>query len=211
MIPKKLHFIWVGDETKRPNRCLQSWRDHHPDWTLRLWGNEELAAKAWRNRAHIDAMATREWAGVADMMRWEILFEEGGIVVEADSTCVRPLPDWLLECEAFACWEHELARPGLISNGTFGSVAWTPFLATLIDDIHQEATVIDRMAWESVGPLRLTNTWKETRYQNLTLLPSHFFLPRHFTGAEYNGSGPVYARQEWGSTLSKYEDLADGK
>ena len=210
MIPKKLHFIWVGDESKRPNRCIQSWRDHHPDWTIRVWGNAELQGRNWLNRAHIDAMATREWAGVADLMRWEILFDEGGVVVDADSFCLRPLSPWLLECEAFACWENELLRPGLISNGTFGSLARTPFLATLINDIRMEPTVIDRMAWETVGPMRLTQTWKKAGYSNLTLLPSHFFIPRHFTGAEYTGGGPVYAQQEWGSTLRKYEQLADG-
>ena len=210
MITKTLHFIWVGDESKRPNRCIQSWRDHHPGWQVRVWGNAELDARPWLNRAHIDAMATREWAGVADMMRWEILFDEGGIVVDADSFCLRPLPEWLLECEAFACWENELLRPGLISNGTFGSRARTPFLAALINDIRQDPTVIDRMAWESVGPLRLTQTWKKMAYANLTLLPSHFFIPRHFTGVEYTGGGPVYAQQEWGSTLRKYDDLADG-
>ena len=210
MIPKTLHFIWVGDESKRPNRCIQSWRDQHPGWEVVVWGNAELQARPWLNRAHIDAMAAREWAGVADMMRWEILFDLGGIVVDADSFCLQPLPEWLLECEAFACWENELLRPGLISNGTFGSRGRTPFLAALINDIRMEATVIDRMAWETVGPLRLTQTWKKFGYSNLTLLPSHFFIPRHFTGAEYTGGGPVYAQQEWGSTLRKYEGLADG-
>ena len=26
MIPKKLHFIWVGDEAKRPDNCIETWR-----------------------------------------------------------------------------------------------------------------------------------------------------------------------------------------
>ena len=77
MIPKLLHLIWVGDETKRPARCIQSWIDLHPDWTVKVWGNRELAERAWINTEHMRAMATREWNGVADMMRWEILFDEG--------------------------------------------------------------------------------------------------------------------------------------
>lgn len=209
MIPRILHITWVGDEAKRPRRCIQSWVDHHPDWTVKLWGNAELASRKWINAAHIQAMAGREWNGVADMMRWEILFDEGGVLVDADSFCVQTLPDWLLECEAFACWENELVRPGLVAAGYFGTVPRNPFLAHLIEGIRQKPTVIDRMAWETVGPQHLTETWKRLQYGNLTILPSHFFIPRHFTGFEYTGSGPVYARQEWGSTLHTYEALAE--
>jgi len=37
-------------------------------------------------------------------MRYEILFNEGGIALDADSLCLRPLEDWLLEPAAFAAW-----------------------------------------------------------------------------------------------------------
>lgn len=208
MIPKILHLIWVGDETRRPARCIQSWIQNHPDWVVREWGNRELDGRDWINASHIKDMAGREWNGVADMMRWEILFDEGGVLVDADSFCLRPLPDWVLECEAFTCWENELVRPGLLAAGYFGSVPRTPFLANLIEGIRVKPTVIDRMAWESVGPLHLTETWRGTGYGNLTVLPSHFFIPRHFTGVEYSGTGPVFARQEWGSTLRCYDHLA---
>lgn len=32
MIPKLLHFIWVGDELKRPDNCIDTWRALNPDW-----------------------------------------------------------------------------------------------------------------------------------------------------------------------------------
>lgn len=207
MIPKTLHLIWVGDEARKPVPCIQSWIDGNPGWTVKIWGNAEFRERAWINRAHMLEMARREWNGVADMMRWEILFDEGGVLVDADSWCTRPLPDWLLDCEAFACWENELIRPGLIAAGYFGTVPRNPFLARLIEGIRTQATVVDRMAWASVGPLHLTETWKGANYANLTILPSHFFIPRHFTGVEYTGSGPVFARQEWGSTLNRYDEL----
>ena len=210
MIPKILHFIWVGDLEKRPNRCIQSWVDLNPGWTIRIWGNSELNGRDWINSRHIREMETREWNGVADMMRWEILFDEGGVLVDADSYCLRALPDWLLECEAFCCWENERARPGLIAAGYFGTVPRNPFLALLVEGIRTKETVIDRMAWETVGPRHLTETWQKSGYDNLTILPSHFFIPRHFTGVEYTGAGPVFAQQEWGSTLHRYEALTDG-
>lgn len=207
MIPKVLHFIWVGDESKRPDNCIRTWVRHHPGWTIKLWGNEDLANTGWINAGHMKSMASRELNGVADMMRWEILYNEGGIVLDADSVCLRPLPDWILEAEAFACWENEIARPRLIAAGYIGSVPMNPFFGQIIKDINAKPTVVDRMAWESVGPLQLTEAYIKYQYTGLTILPSHFFIPEHFTGLRYEGPGPVFARQEWASTRHTYDQL----
>ena len=41
MIPKLMHFIWVGDESKCPRNCMATWQDLNPDWDFVLWGNAE--------------------------------------------------------------------------------------------------------------------------------------------------------------------------
>jgi mannosyltransferase OCH1-like enzyme len=206
-IPKTLHIIWVGDQGRRPDNCIATWIEHNPGWTVRIWGNDDLANYGWTNGEHMRAMAARELNGVADMMRWEILYNEGGLVVDADSVCVRPLADWMLECEAFACWENELVRPNLIAAGYVASVRDNPFIGQIILDIQAEPTVVDKRAWETVGPCRLTTAYFKYAYANLTIFPSHFFIPRHFSGAEYTGRGPVFARQMWAGTLSSYDRL----
>ncbi|USI74740.1 glycosyltransferase [Sphingomonas morindae] len=205
MIPKILHFIWVGDESKRPDNCIQTWVRQHRDWDIRLWGNEELAGDPWVNRAHMAAMAPRELNGVADMMRWEILHAHGGIVLDADSICLRPLDPALLDCPAFACWESEIARPGLIAAGYFGCEPGNPFVAQIIEDIAAAPSVVHDMAWKTVGPQRLTDAYRTHRYTPLRIYPSHYFIPEHFTGIAYEGSDPVYAHQLWGSTRRAYD------
>lgn len=207
MIPKIFHFIWVGDESKRPDNCIDTWRAAHPDWEFRLWGNAELDGRNWINARHIAEMRTRELNGVADMMRWEILQEHGGIVFDADSICARPLDDHLLDCEAFTCWESEVARPGLIAAGYFGAVPGNPFVKAIIEDIAAEPSVIKEMAWKTVGPQRLTDSYRKHRYTRLRIYPSHYFIPRHFTGVTYEGTDPVYAHQLWGSTLKSYDKM----
>jgi len=207
VIPRTLHVIWVGDESKRPDNCIATWREHNPDWTLRVWGNEELASYGWVNARHMREMAGRELNGVADLMRWEILYNEGGFVVDADSICLRPLEPWLFEGEACACWENELVRPGLIAAGYVASKPENPFFGQIILDLQKEPTVVDRMAWQSVGPLFLTESVRRHRYGGLTIWPSHCFIPRHFTGQEYDGGGAIFAAQAWGSTLGTYDEL----
>lgn len=206
-IPKTLHFIWVGDESKRPDNCIDTWRALNPDWEIKLWGNASLAETEWVNGAHMAEMAKRELNGVADMMRWEILYNEGGVVVDADSICVRPLDDSLLDCEAFACWESEMARPGLIAAGYFGAHRENPFVGQIILDIRDEPTVCNDMAWKTVGPQRLTDSYRKYHYHPLRIYPSHYFIPEHFSGVAYEGDGPVYAHQFWGSTRQSYDEL----
>jgi mannosyltransferase OCH1-like enzyme len=207
MIPKLIHFIWVGDDAKCPTNCMDTWRAHHPDWTFIQWGNAELNELKWINRRHMTDMYERELNGVADMMRWEILHANGGIVVDADSICLRPLDDHLLECEAFACWENEIVRPGLIAAGYFGCEAGNPFVKQIIHDIAAEESVTHEMAWKTVGPLRLTQSHRKHAYSKLRIYPSHYFIPQHFSGATYDGTDPVYAHQLWGSTRQSYDTI----
>ena len=217
MIPKTIHVVWVGDESRRPDNCINTWAEHNPDWTVKIWGNELLASTAWINTDHMRAMSTRELNGVADMMRWEILYNEGGFAVDADSVCVRPLDDTLMDREAFACWESEIARPGLIAAGYVACKAGNPFVGQIINDIHNEATVVNDLAWKTVGPQRLTQAYRRYAYHGLDILPSHYFIPEHFTGVRYDGPGIVYARQEWAGTKRGYDTLhlkqfdADGR
>ncbi|HEU4621407.1 MAG TPA: glycosyltransferase [Burkholderiaceae bacterium] len=207
MIPKIIHIIWVGDETKRPDNCIRTWVELNPTWTVKVWGNEDLATVGWVNARHMREMAKRELNGVADLMRWEILYAEGGFVVDADSVCVHPLDDELCHAEAFACWENEIARPGVIAAGYVAAQPNNPFIGQIVIDLQAERSVVDRPAWMSVGPMRLTDAHRMHKYANLTIHPSHYFIPRHYTGLAYTGPGKVYADQIWGSTHRSYDEL----
>ena len=205
-IPKLLHFIWIGDESLRPDNCVQTWRDRNPGFEIRVWGNRELAETAWINRKHMDSILHKELSGVADMMRYEILHRHGGIAIDIDSICLRPLDDWLFVTSAFAAWENEHAVPGLIACGCMGAAPKSPFFRAVVEDIRLSPTIAQAKAWRTTGPVRLTNVWKKTRFP-LTIYPSHYFYPTHHTGARYTGQGIIYAEQLWASTRSNYGTL----
>jgi mannosyltransferase OCH1-like enzyme len=60
MTPKMLHVVWIGDESKMPTKCVQSWADKNPDYELHVWGNGHLTNYPWRNQKQIDQMMVRE-------------------------------------------------------------------------------------------------------------------------------------------------------
>lgn len=44
MIPKKIHYVWVGHAEKSPliQKCIASWKRFCPDYEIIEWGNESL-------------------------------------------------------------------------------------------------------------------------------------------------------------------------
>jgi mannosyltransferase OCH1-like enzyme/GT2 family glycosyltransferase len=205
MIPRILNFIWIGDEAERPETCLKSWANHHPDWGFKVWGNADLASREWVNARHIrELLKERKWSDVADLMRWELLYDEGGVFLDADSICLRPLSDDLLAGEAFACWENEIERPGLIAAGALGAIRHNPFIGQIVLDLQNIPSVAGKPAWQTVGPQCITDAWRRHRYDGLTVFPSHYFIPRHYDGRVYRGGGRVFADQLWGSTRRNY-------
>jgi hypothetical protein len=188
-IPKRFHQIWIGPRV-RPAALMDGWRKAHPDWEYRLWTNE----KGWKSQRQIDAM--REWNGKADIMRYEILLEHGGVCFDADAECVKPLDDTFLAHEAFACWENEVARPGLIATGYLGCVPRNALMGDALQEIDRRS--MRDPAWICTGPALFTDV--AVHHPELHIYPARTFIPEHFTGLPAPGNGPIFARQFWGST-----------
>ena len=219
-IPRKFHFIWVGDESLRPDAYIETWREFHPDVEIKVWGNREWKDREWRNALQMERIAQldRGYAGVADLMRWEILYAEGGVALDADSVCLQRLPDWLFSCDLFAVWENERVRPGLIANGYVGAIPGHAVIKKVIDDVNGLGNVSrkfvwkklkfkKRKVWQTTGPVPFTKAILDSKNSNATILPSHFFLPVHHSGELYTGHGPVYACELFAGTNAAYEDM----
>ena len=59
-------------------------------------------------------------------------------------------------------------------------------------------------AWYSVGQACLTKFLKTGSYPDVTIFPSHYFLPIHFVGNTYYGHEKIYAHQKWGTAGNSY-------
>jgi len=200
-IPKIIHQIWVGDQSKRPVEMMETWKEKNPTWDYRFWSEENMPKL--RNQAQFDAM--NELAGKADILRYELLYDHGGFFIDADSVCVNPLDDFFTENKAFCCWENEQIREGLMSNGYFATEKNSPLAERLIARIgtypvEEVAKLPNLTAWQVVGPVLLTETVRSMPECGMNVYPSHYFIPRHYTGLQYEGNDKIYAEQYWGST-----------
>jgi GT2 family glycosyltransferase len=209
MIPKIIHQIWIGEKTP-PTNHMDTWKNMNPEFEYIRWSEKEIIKRGLRIECQnrIDEMI--EINGKADIIRWEILYKYGGVFLDADSICVEPIDDVLMNCNFFAGWEHEELRKGLIATGTMGFTPKHPLIKQAIDWIKVNCVnyhVTKQMAWQSVGPGLLTRLYNTGKYNDMTIFPSYTFLPIHCTKAEYKGHGKIYAYQEWGSTKQNYEQM----
>jgi mannosyltransferase OCH1-like enzyme len=208
-IPKIMGHIWVG-HLQAAQTWMQTWRDFHPDWEYRLYDNEFLFSRRWKNQELINAFYVRkEYAGVSDLMRYEILEEIGGFIPEADSVCLRATDElWNTTEAAYTVHENENVKPGLVSPflASVPNHPIFPYLQVRAKRRNDPATL--KPAWRSVGNRFLKFAIEEASQEiksKLVIFPSHYFISEHKDTGMYKGNGPVYCNQLWGTTLKRYK------
>ena len=84
MIPKIIHYVWVGNAEKPElvQRCIASWKKHLPDYQLIEWNNDSV--KALNNTYMQQAFAAGKWAFVSDYLRLYALHQYGGFYFDTD-------------------------------------------------------------------------------------------------------------------------------
>lgn len=207
MIPKIIHQIWLGDQSLRPVKLMETWKKVNPGWEYKLWTEENLPILV--NQKHFDNYGNN-YVGKANILRYEILKQFGGFYIDADSKALKPLDEKLLDCKAFACWENEKVRRDIISNGYLASEKNGVIVSTLINEINSfDETIVKNISgWRITGVMLLSNIYKQQKVSDeLKVYPSHYFIPTHWSGLKYSGNDDIYCEQYWGNTLQKYEEL----
>lgn len=202
-IPKIIHQIWLGDQSKRPSNLIKTWIDNNPTWEHKLWTEDEISNLNLRCKKQFDENV--HFAGKADILRYELLYNFGGFFIDADSECIRPLEDFLCDNLGFAVYENETIRPGLIANGYLGSVKNSTLLNLIIEHISNINNINVAMPWEVTGPKLLTYFVNNTNFE-FKVYPSHYFIPIHYTNIlentkGYDGDDYIFSKQYWGTTL----------
>lgn len=206
MIPKIIHQIWIGTNPE-PTKFMKTWEDKNPHFEYIKWNEQEVKkrGKIFECQKQINEM--EEMCGKADIMRWEILYEYGGIAMDADSICIEKIDEVLYETKGFLTWENEQCRQGLLAVGIMAFPPKHELVKNAIENIKNKCVSValtKKRAWQTTGPCLLTEMYNKGNYKELVLLPSYSFLPIHYTKLEYKGHGKVYAYQEWGSSKQNY-------
>ena len=199
-IPKIIHQLWIGDKPA-PLKWMRSWHEKNPGWLYRLWTEKDIRAEKWINQNLIDYyMARKIWHGVKDVCQYEILYNHGGVFMDADAECLQPIGELFTdEYDAYSCYENETARPGLIQP-LIAATTNSAFAMELIQGLKNVDVNIDAEPWRVTGNKYIGEMYRDTE-TNVKIFPSHYFIPEHYTGVKYKGDDKIFSRHYYGSTI----------
>lgn len=169
-IPRVFHQIWLGDAPlpAEYRKYQKSWLRHNQGWDLRLWTETDLPDDLERPEIY---ERLRQPAERSDMLRLELLKRYGGVYVDSDFECRRPLEPLLDGVEFFVA---DL-KPNRVNNAIIGSVRDHPLLVRAIAELRPRQTwgSVDK---EGTGPLFLDRIVKDE--PGVTVFDCQLFYPR---------------------------------
>ena len=163
MIPKIIHYIWLGGKPlpELAEQCIASWQKHMPDWQIMRWDETTLRKpipnpcpegkgadltcesspscneEYWLHQMPLyvqQAYAARKFAFVSDYIRLWALEQYGGLYMDVDFLVFRPFDDLMDKYPAFAGYEGSKRQP--VMQGVIASEphgAWVSDMLSTYD------------------------------------------------------------------------------
>lgn len=179
MIPKILHYIWLGNNPLTPlaEECLASWKAAMPDWKIMRWDESNFdinAAPIYVRQAY----EARKYAFVSDYVRLWALEQYGGVYVDTDVKVLKSYEPLLNDTAIIGLEESKAHLPGTCVMGCEPHCKWVRDMLALYDGIEfvkpdgslDLTTNVQRMGerMKAEGLNELTNKgdkpWKRVQY-----------------------------------------------
>ena len=129
-LPRVIHQTWFGPK-EPPHAYMNTWRKRNPGWTYRLWRDGDAELFPLRNQDGYDWFT--RFNIKSDFARWELVHRFGGVYVDADIICLRPLDDYLPRFYRDAWASQDCGWPSLVCSGVMGATAGHPFAAAMVE------------------------------------------------------------------------------
>lgn len=224
LIPHTLHRIWLGGPM--PSEFVAygaGWMAAHPEWKHILWTDapgEQRPIRGLEYRAIPTDLKNQQLYDAAvqlagdhaqqfraDIARYEILWRHGGVYVDADFECLRPLDSLIDPASCFAAWEVDGTW---VNNAIMGCVHWHGIIGQIIDGL--EANV-------GAHPGKRPNVLSGPQYitpivrrdpDAVTVFPSRLFYPYLWNELDRRAESfpQAYAVHHWHNARKRRGEVA---
>jgi len=158
-IPPVVHFIWLGPRAFPPESVenVRTWMARNPGWKVKFWTDRDREAPCEGmetvliRQEHFLKLGkcfeqSQNWGEKSDLLRYEILYQEGGVYADHDANCLQPFDGMHRGYDFFCCLEtpHEpfVGRNVTCGNGVIGSRPGHPTIGRVIDLILERWEVL---------------------------------------------------------------------
>lgn len=167
MIPKIVHYIWVGSEIPANIQDLiEKNNAFFQEYEVKIWTEKNiLKLNAFAERAYDE----KKWAFVSDYLRFNILYHEGGIYLDTDMEVLKPLDD-LLDSSFFSGWDR---RNKFVYAGIVGVEPKNEYIKNILKSYNN----IDDQLYPT-SPEIMTECYRTyDKKETLQILDSSYFYP----------------------------------
>lgn len=193
MIPKKVHYIWLGGKPKDKltEICLITWKDKMPEYEFIEWNetNLDLDKIAQESEYFAECKKRKLYAFMADYLRIKILYEQGGIYIDTDVQAIKSLNP-LLDRDLILGYEewslNTVKRK--IGTGFIASERKNWFVEKIYNFYNNEIMKSDMF----IIPAIITSIYdklNDEEKKKIEILPKEYFAP-------YDSSGTIKFSQD---------------
>ena len=181
MIPKKIHYIWLGGKRKDKlaEICLLTWKEKMPDYEFIEWNekNLDLDKITQESKYFAECRKRNLYAFMADYLRIKILYEQGGIYIDTDVQSIKPL-NTLIERDLILGYETYTAykEVKLIGTGLIGAEKNNWFIGKIYEYYKNEIMYTDKYIITEL----ITSIYEklsDEEKQKVDVLPVEYFSP----------------------------------
>lgn len=131
LVPRVVHRIWLGPNPLPDEFAAygESWARLNPGWEVKLWTEDDVPSDLRRPEAR---ERLRVPAERSDILRLEVLWRHGGVYVDTDFECVRPLEELVGGLDFFCAY----LKPGQVNNAFIGATPGHPILDRALDALR---------------------------------------------------------------------------
>ncbi len=217
MIPKVIHYVWLGNGRKSPivEQCMSSWLKILPEYEIREWNDADFE-KMEKCKYAQQAYDAGKWAFVSDYIRLKALYEYGGLYFDTDFEVYKKL-DNFLDCRGFLCVESKHT----ISTAIIAAEPKTPWIKELLDEYNKISFINGDGLMDKTPNTKRVQWFLERKYNylyrnnvqkfnnGLVVYPSEYFSPLNcFTGRIRKTSNTVgihHYDNTWKSPKDKFK------
>jgi len=159
--------------------CLLSWQQHLTGYSIKKWdeSNSPIDHPFLKQ-----AYQKKQWAFVADYIRLNVLYNEGGIYMDTDMYVIKNIEPFLNE-NCFLGFEST----NIVSAGIIGAQAKHPFIKQCLDVYNsftdtdiQTPVPIPKLITEQLNKYGLSG-YEQQYVKDILLLPIDYFYPYSYT------------------------------
>jgi mannosyltransferase OCH1-like enzyme len=201
-IPKVIHQIHLGNKplSDQELKWQKTWKDYNPDWEFIFWDDERLKGIDIINQEYLDDCDN--YSMKSDILRFDILYQFGGLYIDTDFECLKPLDPFFNNRDFIACRQNPNGPS--ICGAFLAATKHHALVKKLVDGISERSiTHKGKHCVAKYGPTYITDLIDRSHSLDPKYVYPFMWNKKHSTKDNLNKIYPEAYASHWWNTSWK--------